>query len=152
MKGKLGSVIRVLCIYSILMCSFSVVGHFLLFSAGETTVVGLSEALFVLFGLGLVVVTSFLILISLRKRKETGGGETHKTRTRLRIVIQVLAIYSILICAYSIAGNLYLFFTNKAQIMELSGALFAFLVFAPVILMSILAFTYFKEREVHTTQ
>ena len=148
-KGKLKGMIRVLCIYSILMCSCSIGGHFYLLSTGKTIVVGLFQALFALFGLGLVIITSFLIFTSLRKWRRTGSSETYKRRKKLRILIQVLSIYSVLICSYSIGGNFYLFFTKKAQAMELYGALGALFAFAPVIIMSILAFGYLKEREVH---
>jgi len=141
-------VIRGLCIYSILICCYSIAGHFYLFSTGKTTVVELPQALFALFGLGLVVITSFLIFASLRKWKGTGSSETPKGRLKSRI-IQILCIYSALICCYSIGGNLYMFFTKEAHVMELSGAIGALFVFAPVIIMSILAFTYLGERKVH---
>jgi membrane protein YdbS with pleckstrin-like domain len=147
-KGRLKTVSRVLCIYSILMCSFSITGHFYLFFTRRTDVVELPEALVALFGLGLVVITSFLIFASLRKQKGEGSS---KGRMKLRIIIQVLSIYSILICSYSIGGNLYMFFTKKAHVMELSGVLFSLFAFTPVIIMSILAFTYLREREMHFT-
>ena len=147
-KGKLKTVIRGLCIYSISICCCSIVGHFYSFSTGETIVVGLPQALIALFGLGLVVITSFLIFASIKKWKGTGSSETYKGRLKSRI-IQVLCIYSALICCYSIGGNLYMFFTKKAHVMGLSGVISSLLAFAPVIIMSILAFTYLKEREVH---
>jgi len=141
-------VIRGLCIYSILICCYSIAGHFYLFSSGETTVVELPQALLAFFGLGLVVITSFLIFTSLRKQKRIRSSKTHKGRLKSRI-IQVLCIYSTLICCYSIGGNLYMFFTKKAHVMELSGAIFSLFAFTPVIIMSILAFTYLRERELH---
>lgn len=128
--------------YSILICCYSIAGHFYLFSAGETTVVGLSQALIALFGLGVVVIMSFLIFTSLRKWNGKG-------RTKLMIIIQVLSIYSALICSYSIVGNLYLFFTKKPQSMELYGVIGAVFAFAPVIVMAILVLAYLRKNNAH---